>query len=785
MPPCPPLTEECLDIPGLENPVEIVIDRWGIPHITASSLPDLFFAQGFNTARDRLWQIDLGRKRGLGLLAADFGPGYLEQDRAARLFLYRGDMGQEWRSYGEDAEAICTAFAAGINAYIALTEAEPARLPPEFGLMGTKPQRWRPEDVVRVRTHGWVGNAGSELARAQVMARADARTDLLRVHLEPPVTPIPAEGLDLAAIPPEVMHIHALSTAPVTFSRARLAATLAEVARWRDVTALEDGSAGLQGSNNWVVNGERSGTGRALLASDPHRLHSVPSLRYLIHLTMPGFDAIGAGEPSFPGIMMGHNGYAAFGLTLFLGPDVEDIYVYETRPGDPEHYAYQGGWEKMRVVTEQADVRGCAAQPVILKFTRHGPVIHEDLVRRRAYAVRTVFTEPGAAPYAASLISMRSRGFAPFRAAMRQWGVPAVNQVYADAEGNIGWVTAGYSPVRVGWTGLLPVPGDGRFEWQGFLDPERLPWAENPVRGVLATANEMNVSPDWPTPPEAIGYEWAGPSRARRIAEVLGTDAAHGVAEAKSLQTDVVSLIARRALAVLARLEGKDVETLAALAQLRGWDGALRAESAPAALFELWWSAHLKPGLISLAVSDKAARTVILAEADDETALDEIETPGRFLESAAARDDLLRVTLAAAWRDARERLGPDPGAWSWGRLHQARFTSALAPLLPISEAAPLTIGPLPMGGGDNTVMMAAYRPQDFQVYLGASVRIVVDVGAWDNSVCINAPGQSGDPRSTHYGDLAPLWAKGEYVPMLYSRDAILGVAERRIHLMPG
>ena len=468
--------EETIAVEGLAEPASIHVDRWGIPHLKAGSLDDLFLVQGFNAARDRLWQIDLWRKRGLGLLAADFGPGYLAQDRASRLFLYRGDMAAEWDAYAPDAEAICTAFVAGINAYVALTEREPERLPPEFGVVGTRPARWAPEDVVRIRTHALSRNAVSELQRAYVMARADARTDLLRKMIEPLRVPEAAPGLDLASLPLEALDAFKLATAAVTFSPERLAASLDQAFAWTKVDDLGEviRDSAFEGSNNWVIHGSRTATGRPILGSDPHRTHAVPSLRYLVHLSSPEFDAIGTGEAAVPGISLGHNGHSAFALTIF-NTDQEDVYVYETAPGDADAYRYGDGFERMRVVEERFAVKGAPDQTLALKFPRHGPVVFEDPSKRLALAVRSVWSEPGAAPYLVSLSSMRSKSLDAFREVMRRWGTPSVNQVYADVTGTIAWMPAGYAPVRPNWDGLLPVPGDGRYEWAGMRDQRELP----------------------------------------------------------------------------------------------------------------------------------------------------------------------------------------------------------------------------------------------------------------------------------------------------------------------
>lgn len=777
-------SDETIAVAGLSEPVGITVDRWGIPHIRAENQGDLFFAQGFNAARDRLWQIDLWRKRGLGKLAADLGPGFLAQDRAARLFLYRGDMAREWASYAPDARVICEAFTAGINAYVQLTEREPDRLPPEFALVGSKPERWEASDVVRIRSHGLTRNALSEVLRANVLARADADTDLLRKNLTPPRRPQIADGIDLAAIPLEVLDVFKLATAPVTLTPDRLAATLAEVEAWTKVTELGAvvRNAEFQGSNNWVVHGSRTDTGRPILANDPHRDHAIPSLRYLVHLSAPGFDAIGAGEPAVPGISLGHNGRIAFGLTIF-GTDQEDVYVYETVEGDPGRYRYGESWQEMQRVEERFAVKGEADQVFELNFTRHGPVLYEDPARRLAVAIRSVWFEPGSAAYLASLSSMRTGNLDEFRRALARWGAPSVNQVYADPSGTIAWMPVGFSPVRPNWDGLTPVPGDGRFEWAGFLDAGEMPCVVDPADGFFATANEMNLPPDWDHAEKPVGFEWADRARATRIAEVLGSGTPHGVAESCALQTDAGSVPARR-LARLVETIAEPGEASAALEFLKGWDGDLRADSAPAALTEVWWTKHLKPAVFARCAPDAAVRA-LLPPGDTDTLLALIKHPdARFgADPTEARNRLLLETLAAAYEACVTLMGPDAGRWAWGRLHHGYFEHALSSVAGQTTPA-LDVGPLPKGGSAASPMHAGYRAGDYRVIAGASVRIVVDVGDWDRSRCINAPGQSGDPRSPHYRDLAPFWARGEYVPMLYSREAIEREARTRIRLTP-
>lgn len=782
------LIEETLTLAGLHAAGEIRIDSFGISHIRAGNQTDLFFMQGFNAARDRLWQLDLWRKRGLGLLAADFGPGYLAQDHAARHFLYRGDMEAEWRAYAEDARAICRAFAAGINAWITLCAREPARLAPEFSLFATRPALWQPEDVVRIRTHALTRNGASEIIRANVLALSDSATDLLRSGIEPAVELKLAEGLSLADIPLAALKRFKLATAAVSFDDARLAAGVDQIWDWSEVTDLGDivRATCEEGSNNWVVHGSRTDSGRPLLASDPHRAFAVPSLRYLVHLQAPGFNAIGAGEPSAPGISLGHNGHTAFGLTIF-GADQEDVYVYQTRPGDPDHYRYQEGWEPITRIEETFAIKGQPDQVLTLSFTRHGPLLYEDAEQQRALALRSVWLSAGAAAYLGSLSAMRATSVEAFGSALANWGTPSVNHVCADVAGNVGWFTAGFTPVRHNWHGLLPVPGDGRYEWDGYLPMAQLPHSINPPAGFFATANEMNLPPDYPADAPSIGHEWADGSRATRIKQVLAKDKAHSLQAAMALQNDTFSLPARRLCRLLAPLAARAGLTSAqqqAMGLLSGWDHQLTADSAAALLFEIWWMKHLRPALLSRLTPD-AQVLKLLQPGDMDVLLHFLEQPDRRLGDAPPdqRDQLLLATLTAAWHECGQRQGANPAHWQWGALHQTVFEHALSRTAAASDQG-WDIGPFALGGSRSTPMLASYRMTDFRVTAGASVRLVIDVGQWDNSVCINSPGQSGDPRSPHYRDLASRWANGDYVPLVYSDASVDAHTARRIILLP-
>lgn len=765
--------EQDLTVAGLQGPAEIRIDTWGVPHIYAASVRDAFFLQGYNVARDRLWQVDLWRKRGLGLLAKDFGPDYLDQDRAARLFLYRGDMDKEWAAYGGPAKSYAEAFTAGINAYVQEIRDGKRSLPEEFVLAGSTPDLWSAEDVVRIRSHGLTRNLSAEVKRAQITCAGGLEATRLYKLLEPDWTTKVPDGLDPCDIPADVLHDYDLATAGVVFKRG--VGKTAELQR-------EIPSEGI-GSNNWTVSGSRTATGRPILANDPHRAHGLPSLRYIVHMEAPGFSVIGAGEPALPGVSIGHNDKIAFGLTIFAA-DQEDLYVYETDPANPDRYRYGDGWEDMTVVHDVIEVKGQAPHDVDLRFTRHGPVVYSDDAKHRAYAVRSVWSEPGTSAYFGSAGYMSAQDWPGFKDALKSWGAPSENQVYADTSGHIGWVAAGRVPRRPNWDGLMPVPGDGRYEWNGFLKADELPSLADPEQGWIATANQMDLPPDYPYADRKVGFEWSNNARYTRINEVLASNFNLSIADSMALQTDVVDVSARPLLALTARLAPKDADTRAALEMLRAWDRRTDVDSAGAALFETWTAKHLGRTTVDRAAPE-AARALI-GNGDLAAVIAYLQAPDAALgaDPAAARDAILLDSLEDAFAEVKQRLGPDTSKWSWGRLHQAEFTHALAPLADPKARAQLTAGPTPMPGTSLTPLAATWRPNDYRVVAGASFRMVLDVGSWDDSKAINTPGQSGNPSSPHFKDLFPLWATGQYAPLLYSRKAVEDATETVLKLTP-
>ncbi|MBB5785833.1 penicillin acylase family protein [Jiangella mangrovi] len=737
-------------VEGLDSPVRINVDEWGVPHIFARSSEDAFFAQGWNVARDRLFQIDLWRRRGLGQLSEVFGPDYVEQDRAARLFLYQGDMEDEWAAYGEGAEEMATRFAAGINAYIDWLEDNPEALPPEFRLLDYFPDRWAPEDAVRNRTHGLTRGVSNEVSLARGLAcRGRLDLDPLRERYEPDHTTRVPEGLDPCSIPADVLDVYDLATSSVRFT--------GDAAR---PLTVEDRPDFEPGSNNWVVSADKTATGRPILANDPHRAHENPSLRYITHLSSPELDVIGAGEPGLPGISIGHNGTAAFGLTIFA-VDEADLYVYELDETN-ERYLYQGEWEPFEVRPTEIDVRGGGTETHDLVFTRHGPVTLVDEENHRAYAVRTVWTEPGTAPYFGSSGYMNARSWDDFTDAMSRWATPGENQVYADVHGDIGWQPGGKAPVRVGFDGLLPVPGDGRYEWAGFRGIEEFPSLFNPPEGFAATANQFNAQDD-----SRFGYIWSDPIRKNRIDEVLAADDDHTVQESAALQSDILNIRTREIMGMAGALDPADPVTAQALEFMRGYDFREEVGSPHALLYRGYWETRI----------NQAVKAELVAPDDlDEfgnldwlVVEDALRDPEAWFDGGAAtRDELLLTSLRDAFTAAQAGHGDDPSQWAY-RGVTVGWNHRLGDLMPDWDIPSVQMP----GSGGNPLASAA-----------ASFKMVLDVGRWDNSIALNVPGQSGVPGSRHYDDLVERWSTWDYFPLLYSRGAIERHTEQRIMLVP-
>ena len=542
-------TSGTLQVPGLTDEVRVVRDRWGIPHIYAKNVDDLFFAQGFVQAQDRLFQIDLWRRSTQGRLAEILGADYVDRDRLTRLMRYRGDMNAEWESYAPDTRRIATRFVAGINAQIATIGEQ---LPEEFAVAGYRPEPWQPEDLLsRAEGFAMTSNANDEVFRARVTAAAGLERTTMLLPLDPTVSAPPPTGIDLSAAAATLRPALAAIGAPARFGPVA-APVAAAFLDWQRRAARE-------GSNNWVISGAKSATGKPMLANDPHRNLDHPSLRYLVHLNAPGWNVIGSVVPWFPGVAIGHNDRIAWGLTIFAA-DVQDLYVEELNPTNPRQVKSGGRFVDMEAVKDQIRVKGrTEAVAVEHLYTAHGPVVAIDAQRHLAYALRWVGSEPGTAGYLGALSLDRAANWQEFRSALQRWKVPGENFVYADVDGNIGYQAAALVPVRPNWQGVYPVAGaTGDHEWRGWRTLDELPHELNPDAGFLATANHNTLGSG--SPPN-IGYSsWSAPARINRIREVLERQKGPDDRRSRSAaaRPDAVERRAARAAAPAALVQGRE-----------------------------------------------------------------------------------------------------------------------------------------------------------------------------------------------------------------------------------
>lgn len=710
---------------GLRDTVHVLRDRWGVPHIYAKNLDDLFFAQGYVQAQDRLWQMDMYRRTWSGELAEVLGPSYVAHDRLARLLKYRGPWDdREWASYHPEGRRIFEAFANGVNAFIA-DAAE--NLPVEFKLTGLIPGRWTPEtSLLRTQTAMPIADARNELNLARSVASLGADEANRRARPSPYRDLVVPPGVDLSLITPAV--VSALNAMRTGVVRPPL---LPEYARLADALPRENRGAqeNSPGSNNWVISGRLTASGRVLMANDPHRNVSNPSIRYIVHLNAPGWDVIGATEAPLPGVAIGHNGRIAWGLTI-VGTDQSDVYVEEVNPANPYEVRFRGTWERMRVVHDTIRVRGSAPVAVELKYTRHGPVFYEDSVHHRAYAIRSTMQEPGSAGYLGALRYHGLDDCRQFLDAQVYFKAPTENMVCGDIHGNIAWQASALSPRRPNWHGRLPVPGTGEFEWNGFRDD--LPRELNPPRGWIATANH-DIHPPGYDPPLFFKN---GSQRARydRLEHLLSERTGFTLADMKRLQHDAFNANVAAAIAMFRGFTSTEPDLERVRRAIAEWDGWQRRESMGAAV---WY-------YVSRAMAAEAGDT---------------STP------APRRHQLLEAALRDGLAAIRESLGPDPAEWRWGRIHRSELPHALV--------RAYDIPPIERSGGPGTVAAT-----------GATYRQIVDFADIDASVATNVPGQSGQPASPFYANLTAMFGREEYFPLAFSRGAVDRHATHRLTLLP-
>lgn len=781
--------QESFNLPGIDQAVEIKVDQWGVAHIYAQTEADLFFAQGYYAASDRLFQFEVWRRQANGTVAEILGPRELKRDIGTRLFQFRGDMKTEMEHYHPRGVLIIESFVKGVNAYIDYVNEHPDLLPLEFELLDIKPQKWTPKTVIS-RHQGLLGNIEKELntARAVALIGPEQVQDLSWFHPKKPILDLDPV-IDPQLLQEDILELYKAYRKPVRFRPDDIIGaaknhnldyyrSLAEVENKRkEQDQLEEYTN--IGSNNWILSGAHTASGYPLMANDPHRTQAVPSLRYMVHLNGPGWNVIGGGEPEIPGISIGHNEYGAWGLTVFR-TDAEDLYVYQINPENPNQYWYKGAWENMRIIKDTIPVKGQNPAIVSLKYTRHGPLVYENIEKNTAYAVRCGWLEYGGSPYLASLRMDQAKTFEEFQEACNFSHIPGENMIWADRQGNIGWQSVGIAPVRRNWSGMVPVPGDGRYEWDGYLPITAKPNLYNPPSGMFATANE-NVTPKEYLHWDAIGFNWADPFRGNRVREVLNSGRKHTLADMAALQTDYLSIPARTLVPLLKPIKIEEEFLKEAQQYLLEWDYQLTTNSIAASIYVEWEKA------LSAALGNRLVPTPVKGyiSLQLKQVIDLLLMPdGRLGENAlAARDQILIDALQTALKSLSLKVGMDMKKWQYGqeKLKHITLKHPLSASVDAATRAKLEVGPAPRGGYGHTVNSTG---GNYNQSSGASFRIIVDTGDWDRCLATNSPGQSGDPEHKNYRNLFKTWANDQYFPLFFSKEKVDSVTERKLNLKP-
>ncbi len=778
-----PQTRGTLRLPGLRAPVTVIRDRWGVPHIYASNLHDLFMAQGFVHAQDRFWQMEFWRHIGTGRLSEMLGKTTLNQDRFIRTLGWNRAAQQDLERLGPEERAILEAYAAGVNAYL---EHHRDRLPLEFTLFRLFGRRWEIEPWQPLHTVAWAkvmawdlgGNWDDELLNARIVDRIGAE------RLKELVLPYPADRPIIVPTP--------VAEVPEETLRALL-----DIGR--SLQRMTLGDAPDIGSNNWVVAGSRTVTGKPLLANDPHLSIQMPSIWYEVALHCEPVTpecplrVAGASFPGVPGVVIGHNDRIAWGVTN-IGPDVQDLYLERANPQNPFEVEFQGKWEPVRVITEEIRIAG-QAEPLLLpvRITRHGPVINdvvEALTRTQTlYAFRWTALEPSGIVRALLRLN-RARNWEEFRAALADWDVPGQNFVYADVDGHIGYQATGRIPIRAKGDGLLPVPGwTGEYEWTGYVPYEEMPRRLDPPEGFIVTANNAVVDPAYPYFLAAV---WDYGDRAQRITDLLRAKDRLSIEDMAAIQNDTFSLAAQAITPYVLQVSFTDPLARQAQDLLRAWDFRATPESPAPTIFEAFLRHLLHEAWVD-ELGEEIVRELLTggshnrywarwALAQPDLAWwDDLRTPQR-----ETRDDIVRRAFEQAVAELRGRLGPDPRAWAWGKVHTATFVhgtlgqSGIGPVEAIFNR-----GPYPAPGTSAAVNNIGFNVQKgFAVRSLPSLRFIASIANWSDSRFIHTTGQSGLPYHPHYDDFIPLWLKGEYHPMLWSREEVERNAEGVLILQP-
>jgi penicillin amidase len=749
-----PTLDADLRLLGLHERAEVLRDKYGVPHIFAMDEHDAFFVQGYVTAQDRLWQMDLYRRAAQGRLAEVLGEPALESDRFMRTLGLGRAAQLDLAVISDEGRRFIEAYMEGVNKYL---QQHGESLPVEFTILGYRPEPWTPHDtlaIAKLQLYDAAGNYTQELLRASIAARLGP--EVLATLLP---DPSPSARVDdaqaWALVAPHV------SPGLAGAGPAALASVL--------------GGAGQGlGSNCWAVNGARTTTGKPLLAGDPHLPVRNPSIWYEVALDGGDLHLIGFSIPGVPGVVIGHNDRVAWSFTYALA-DTQDLFVERQDPTDLRRYEYEGRMENATFTREVIEVKG-RSDPVIVEvaITRHGPILTPVLKEQKAQLALRWSALDGTRTVEALFGMNRARNFTEFRAAAALFVGATLSACYADVDGHIGYQLVGRLPDRKAGDGRLPMPGwSGEYDWRGLRPADDNPFLFDPPGGVVLNANNRPVDRATETGWEG---EWDPGFRYAYLRQVLTDIRRADVARFRALQTDVTSLPVQRFRATI--LSARAASPLAVEGQrlVREWDGALGVDSAAAAVYEAWlvhmcertFRDKLGPSLYEQYLTDGRPTFALY---------DLIGSPSStwFADLARGdvgdRDAIASYALEDAMRDLQKRLGPTTTSWRWGDLHTVSFEHPLSAAKPLDRI--FTTGPLRRPGDGYSPNNGAYsllRP--FALRSHASERQIVDLADVDASLSIIPTGQSGQPLSGHYRDQTELWARGDYKPMALSRERI-------------
>lgn len=773
------LAQSTKKIKGLIDEVEIIVDPFGVPHIYAKNERDMFFAQGFQAATDRLFQFELWRRQARGLMSEILGEREVKRDIATRLFQFRGDRIAEFNHYHGNGFQIIHAFVDGVNAAIDVALSKSDSLPLEFKLLGIKPEHFNPDDIIS-RHQGLLGNLIEEweTARAVNEVGIEKIKELNWFHPHNPDLFLDSIVKEILYFP-DVMDMYQAFKRPLKFTPDDLVSSSLKNSEERylalsNYLSEEQNNSSREayanGSNNWVISGAISESGYPLLANDPHRALSAPSLRYIAHLVSPGWNVIGGGEPTIPGISIGHNEYGAWGLTIHA-TDAEDMYVYELHPDNNTLYKYRGKWLEMTEIKDSIPVKGLGFHYVSLFYTIHGPVLKIIKEKNIGVAVRCGWLEQGGAPYLASLRMNQAKNWEEFRLACSFSHIPGENMIWADRFGNIGWQTVGIAPIRNKHSGMVPVIGDGSKDWDGFIPILERPSSFNPPENFIVTANENVVPLDFKYP-QTVGYSWSDPYRGLRIKEFLSGGRRLSIHDFMSLQTDYLSLPARKILSFISGIP--EFEKFKGYTRyFENWDYQLSVTSIAATIYDAW-ERSISSEYQRLFVPDKVKS---LVNPSLKLILDQLTFPDHKFgpHPVQGRNSFLLKTFEKGIQDITLKLGKEVHLWQYGqkKYKHVLIKHPLSAVVNDETREKLEIGPALRGGNGYTANVTGRF--DNQTH-GASFRLISDVRNWDYCLATNSPGQSGNPDSPFYRNLFPIWINNQYFPLYFSKDKIKAVS---------